>query len=92
MVSTATDGNGSAGGNGATGAAPRVVEGTPHALPMMLKAALPALPVLSLLPGIGKHGTELPDLALTRHDVPIDAHRVAAYAEVCGFPTKDTCR
>ena len=22
--------------------------------------------------------------------MPIDAHRVAAYAEVCGFPTKDT--
>ena len=66
------------------------MEGTPHALPMMLKAALPALPGLNLLPGIRKHGTELPDLALTRHDVPIDARHVAAYAEVCGFPTKDT--
>jgi acyl dehydratase len=85
-----TDGNGSAGENGSTGAAPRVVEGTPHALPMMLKAALPTLPGVKLLPGIRKYGTELPDLALTRHDVPIDARHVAAYAEVCGFPAKDT--
>jgi hypothetical protein len=74
----------------AAGAAPRVVEGTPHVLPMMLKAALPALPGLNALPGIRKQGTELPDLALTRHDVPIDPQHVAAYAEVCGFPVKDT--
>jgi hypothetical protein len=68
---------------------PRVVEGTPHALPMMLKAALPALPGLNALPGIRKRGNELPDLALTRHDVSIDPDHVAAYAAVCGFPTKD---
>jgi acyl dehydratase len=72
-----------------TGSAPRVVSGSPHALPMMLKAALPAVPGLNALPGIRKHGSELPDLALTRHDVPIDAGHVAAYAAVCGFPAKD---
>ena len=72
------------------GSAPRVVEGTPHALPLLLKAALPSVPGLNVLPGIRKHGTELPDLALTRHDVPIDAGHVAAYAEVCGFPQKDS--
>ena len=80
----------SAGGDGSAGAAPRVVEGTPHVLPMMLKAALPALPGVNALPGIRKQGTELPDLTLTRHDVPIDSQHVAAYAEVCGFPVKDT--
>jgi len=69
---------------------PRVVEGTPHALPMLLRAALPSLPGLNALPGIRKHGTDLPDMALTRHDVPVDADHVAAYAEVCGFPHKDT--
>ena len=69
---------------------PRVVEGTPHALPMLLKAALPSVPGLNALPGIRKHGTGLPDLVLTRHDVPIDTDHVAAYAEVCGFPHKDT--
>ncbi len=70
--------------------APRVVEGAPAALPMLLRAALPALPVVGHLPGIRKQGTHLPDLALTRHDVPIEAGHVAAYAELCGFPTKDT--
>jgi hypothetical protein len=69
---------------------PRVVEGSPHPLPMMLKAALPALPGLNLVPGIAKRGGDLPDLALTRHDVPIDPAHVTAYAGVCGFPHKDT--
>lgn len=69
---------------------PRVVDGAPHTLPMMLKAALPALPVLNLVPGIAKRGGDLPDLALTRHDVPIDPAHVTAYAAVCGFPHKDT--
>ena len=70
--------------------APRVGDGAPHTLPMMLKAALPALPGLNLVPGIAKRGGELPDLALTRHDVPIDPAHVTAYAAVCGFPHKDT--
>ena len=69
---------------------PRVVEGAPHPLPLMLKAALPALPGLNLLPGIAKRGGALPDLALTRHDVAIDPAHVTAYAGVCGFPHKDT--
>jgi len=75
--------------NGNEGA-PRIVEGSPPVLPMLVRAALPAVPGVNLLPGVRKHGTELPDLALTRHDVPIDAQHVAAYAGVCGFPTKDT--
>lgn len=69
---------------------PRVVENPPAGLPMLLKAALPSVPGLGALPGVRKHGGELPDLALTRHDVPIDPAHVAAYADVCGFPHKDT--
>src|SRR6476469_11208852 len=72
------------------GGTARVVEGTPHALPLLLKAALPSVPGLGALPGIRKHGSGLPDLALTRHDVPIDVDHVAAYDEVCGFARKDT--
>jgi acyl dehydratase len=68
----------------------RVVEGTPARLPMMLKAALPVIPGIRLVPGIGKHGDALPRLTLTRHDVPVDRAHVAAYCEVCGFPLKDT--
>ncbi|NUQ87110.1 MAG: hypothetical protein HOQ43_01395 [Glycomyces artemisiae] len=56
----------------------------------MLKAALPVIPGVNLLPGIRKTGGDLPELTLTRHDVPVDAEHVAAYASICGFPVKDT--
>ena len=59
-------------------------------LPTMVKAALPAVPGLNLLPGIRRTGTELPELSLVRHDVPIDPRHVASYAALCGFPRKDT--
>jgi MaoC like domain len=68
----------------------RTVEGTPSALPTMLKAALPALPGVNLIPGIRKTGGNLPDLRLTRHGVEIDAGHVAAYAEVCDFAPSET--
>jgi hypothetical protein len=69
---------------------PRVVEGSPSTLPMMLRAALPALPGAQLVPGVRKTGDTLPDLTLTRHDVPVDRAHLASYAEVCGFPLKET--
>jgi hypothetical protein len=56
---------------------------------MMVKAALPVVPGVNLLPGIRKTGGELPDLSLVRHDVPVDAGHVASYAALCGFPRKD---
>ncbi len=68
----------------------RVLEHEPSTLPMMLRAALPAIPGVNQLPGIKKSGDTLPDLTLTRYDVPIDRDRVAAYSEVCGFPLKET--
>ena len=57
---------------------------------MMLKAALPSVPVVNQLPGIRKTGSALPDLTLTRHDVGVDRAKVAAYSEVCGFPLKES--
>ncbi|MFC6285065.1 MaoC/PaaZ C-terminal domain-containing protein [Nocardioides sp. GCM10027113] len=74
---------------------PKVVDGSPSVLPMMLKAALPVLPGVNLVPGldrigVAKRGGDLPDLALVRHDVPLDPDHVSAYAAVCGFPRKDT--
>jgi acyl dehydratase len=68
----------------------RVLDGAPNSLGFMLKAALPALPGVSLIPGVKKSGGALPDLELVRKGVPVDPAHVAAYAEVCGFPTKDT--
>ena len=49
-------------------------------IPVLLKAALPKV----------RPGSELPDLPLTREDVPVDVRQVAAYAGLCGFPRKDT--
>src|ERR1043165_4831296 len=54
----------------------------------MLKAALPVLPGVNLIPGVAKRGGDLPDLTLTRLDLAIDPGHVTAYAEVCGFPAR----
>ena len=69
----------------------RVIEGQPGSLGLMLKAAAPAVPGLSALPGLRKTSSrELPDLTLVRNDVVVDPAHVAAYAQVCAFPRKDT--
>jgi acyl dehydratase len=68
----------------------RELTGEPAPLPLLLKAALPVLPGVSLLPGVKKSGSTLPQLTMTRHDVPIDREHVAAYSAVCGFGIKET--
>ena len=68
----------------------RELEAAPNTLGFMVKAALPALPGVSLLPGVKKSGGQLPDLTLVRRGVSVDQAHVAAYAAVCGFPAKDT--
>lgn len=68
----------------------REVHGEPATLPLYLRAALPVVPGLNALPGVRKSGTRLPDLKLTRHDVPVDRAHVAAYNEVCGFGLRET--
>jgi acyl dehydratase len=67
----------------------RELDGAPSALPLYLKAALPAVPGAALLPGVGRSGSTLPDLTLTRDDVHVDRSDVDAYAEVCGFAVRD---
>ena len=66
-----------------------MLDGTPASLPLMLKAALPAVPGVSALPGVRRSGSTLPDLVLSRKAVPVDRSHVDAYAQVCGFPRKD---
>jgi acyl dehydratase len=68
----------------------KVLDEAPGSLPLMLKAALPAIPGVGSLPGLKKTGTELPDYTLARNEVAVDPAHVAAYADVCGFPHKDT--
>ena len=49
-------------------------------IPVLVKAALPKI----------RPGSDLPDLTLSRDDVSIDPRHVARYADLCGFPRKDT--
>lgn len=59
-------------------------------IPTMVKAALPVVPGVNLLPGVRRTGGDLPDTVVERHDVPVDARHAAAYAALCGFPRRDT--
>ena len=57
----------------------------PSTAPLMLKAVLPAIPVVGGLPGI-KHGSStVPDLVLERRGVSTDPAHLARYNEVCEF-------
>ncbi len=58
---------------------------------LLVRAALPAVPGVNLLPGIRKSGSEdLDGLVRTRPPLEIRREHVTAYAAVCGFPDKDT--
>jgi len=70
---------------------PRVLESTPGGVGVLLKAALPTLPVVGQLPGVRKAGRDgFAGLAFGRRGVEVRRDHVEAYAEVCGFPVKDT--
>ncbi|MDP3891744.1 MAG: hypothetical protein Q8Q44_10980, partial [Nocardioides sp.] len=70
---------------------PTVVRGTPGGLGVLLKAALPALPLVNQLPGVRKDRSADPStIALTRPSIGVERSHVDAYAKVCGFPVKDT--
>jgi len=60
-------------------------------LTTLVRTALPAVPGINLLPGIRKSGAEdLTGLTFRRPPLEIRRAHVAAYADVCGFPPKDT--
>ena len=65
--------------------ATRTFDAPPSTLPLMLKAALPALPVVGGLPGVKHDGADVPDLELVRRGVTTDPAHLASYEEVCGF-------
>jgi MaoC like domain len=58
-------------------------------LPLYAKAVAPAVPGLSLLPGLRRGAKELPDLELEQPGVGIHPDRLGAYNEVCGFGVRD---
>lgn len=67
----------------------RQVTTAPAKLPLLLRAALPAVPGIGLLPGVRRTGTVLPDLVLQRSGIAVDRAHVAAYDRVCGLPLTD---
>jgi acyl dehydratase len=56
----------------------------------LVRAALPSIPVVNQLPGIRKSGGQLTGLSRTGKATTIQRAHVDAFADVCGFPTKDT--
>jgi acyl dehydratase len=67
----------------------RSYDSAPSMLPLYARAVAPAVPGLSLLPGVRRGSRELPDLELTQPGVRIDRDRLASYAQVCGFGLRD---
>lgn len=57
--------------------------------PKLLKAALPALPVIGGLPGIKHTGKTAPDLVLELPHVRTDPTHLARYNEICGYRPAD---
>ncbi len=75
----------------ATTGEPRLLEDEPGGLGVLLRAALPSLPVVGQLPGVRKAPpADFTGLAFTRPPVEVVREHVEAYAAVCGFPVKDT--
>lgn len=68
----------------------RSYDKAPSTAPLMLKAVLPAIPLIGGLPGIKHAKGSVPDLVLERAGVSTDLKHLEAYNEVCGFPRGDT--
>jgi len=68
----------------------RLVEGD-GGVATLVRAALPAVPGVNLLPGIRKTGGhDLTGLVFRRPPLELRREHVVAYDAVCGFPVKDT--
>ncbi|WP_151082461.1 MaoC/PaaZ C-terminal domain-containing protein [Nocardioides cynanchi] len=98
MVSTGSTNEGTGSTNEGTGSANeatgsttevRIVHGEPGGVTTLLRAALPSIPLVNQLPGVRRSGG-FEGLAFARPAVTIERAPVSAYAQVCGFPVKDT--
>jgi acyl dehydratase len=68
----------------------KTLDGEPGGLTTLLRAALPAVPVVNRLPGVRKAPAgDFAGLVYRRDHVVAERSRVEAYAAVCGFPRKD---
>ena len=60
-------------------------------LGLLLRAAVPALPLIGQLPGVRKAPADaFTGLSVSRPPVTVERAHVEQYAEVCAFPAKDT--
>lgn len=62
----------------------------PSTLPLYLRAALPAVPLVGGLPGVRHTAGSVPDLTLERRSVTTDLDHLASYVDVCGFALRET--
>jgi hypothetical protein len=67
----------------------RTFEKPPATIPLLLKAALPALPGIGGLPGVKHSGSEAPDLELALDGVTTDRAHLAKYNAICGYAPTD---
>lgn len=67
----------------------RTFDKAPSTAPLMLKAVLPAIPVIGGLPGVRHARGAVPDLTLERKNVTTQPDHLEAYNEVCGFARGD---
>jgi acyl dehydratase len=67
----------------------RTFDKAPATVPNLLKAALPALPVIGGLPGIKHTGDTAPDLVLELKNVTTDAGHLARYNAICEYQPAD---
>jgi acyl dehydratase len=67
----------------------RTFDKAPATVPNLLKAALPALPVIGGLPGIKHTGDAAPDLVLELKDVTTDKEHLARYNAICEYQPAD---
>jgi acyl dehydratase len=70
--------------------AEKELQSAPSMVPLFARASLAIIPGATRLPWVGGGGGQMPDLALTRADVAVDADRLAAYDRVCGFDLSDS--
>jgi acyl dehydratase len=56
---------------------------------VLFRAALPSIPLFNQLPGVRKTGGD-PSILREVRTATVTRDHVSAYAEVCGFPVKDT--
>ena len=68
----------------------RTYDKSPAGISLMIKAALPALPVIGSLPGVKHAKGAVPDLELEIKGVTTDPQHLEAYNDVCGFARSDT--